>query len=190
MSDLLQPNVLTVAGGIAAGVGVAALCFPRYFRELTLRRLGKVPVIDAEADVFDVFGKWRSSFHPDAIARRHAELECEIRQKSPDAKRELALLEDLRKRALGVHRQLEDGEHVPLAATHSTAGPAAQQQPRKSNWREVLGVGRNVYNLKEVHEAYRRRAREAHPDRPGGSHEAMALVNAAYEAATAELEFD
>jgi curved DNA-binding protein CbpA len=51
-------------------------------------------------------------------------------------------------------------------------------------------VGRNVYSLKEVHEAYRRRAREAHPDRPGGSHEAMALVNAAYEAAAAELEFD
>lgn len=188
MIDFLQPNLLTVAGAIAVGVGVAALCFPRYAREFALRRLGKEPVIDASDTVYNVFGEWRSSFSPEAIAARYAELQGEIRRKSPSVKAELELLDRLRERALDIQRKHAAGVGVPLATTFSTSTPSQQQ--RRSNWREVLGVGRNVYSLKEVHEAYRRRAREAHPDRPGGSHEEMARVNAAYREATADLEFD
>lgn len=189
MTDFLQPNLLTVAGAVAVGVGVAALCFPRYFREFTLRRLGKEPVIDAGDTVYKVFGEWRSSFTPEAIAARYAELQGEIRRKSPNVKAELELLDRLHGRALDIQRQHAAGVEVPLAATFSTSTPSQQQQSN-SNWREVLGVGRNVYSLREVHEAYRRRAKEAHPDRPGGSHEEMARVTRAYREATADLEFD
>ncbi|KWU26298.1 J domain-containing protein [Burkholderia cenocepacia] len=190
MSDLLQPNILTVAGAIAVSVGVVALCFPRFFREKALRGLGKTPVIDAGDDVFDVFGKWRSSFTEEALEKRFLELQEQIRKRSPDVIGELALLDQLRARAEATRAKLAAGEHVPLASTHSNAGPTVLQKPSGSNWREVLGVGRNVYNLSEVRTAYRRKAREAHPDHQGGSHDAMAKVTAAYKAAKAELQFD
>ncbi len=54
------------------------------------------------------------------------------------------------------------------------------------DWREVLGVG-PAAGLDEAQEAFRRRAREAHPDMPGGSNDAMARLNAAMADARAEL---
>jgi len=42
-----------------------------------------------------------------------------------------------------------------------------------------LGVGRDA-TTEEVRDAYRRRARELHPDAPGGDATAMARLNAAY----------
>lgn len=53
------------------------------------------------------------------------------------------------------------------------------------NWREVLGVGATK-DFQEVKRAYRLRSKDAHPDH-GGSEVAMARLNAAYDAAKAEL---
>ncbi|TAM15920.1 MAG: J domain-containing protein [Pandoraea sp.] len=58
---------------------------------------------------------------------------------------------------------------------------------RTRHWREVIGVETGVTNIGLVRVAYRRRAMELHPDRPGGSHDAMAELNAALAAAEKEL---
>ena len=52
------------------------------------------------------------------------------------------------------------------------------------SWRDVLGDCRT---LEAAEHAYRTKAREAHPD-AGGSHDDMAELNAAIEAARAEFE--
>lgn len=54
------------------------------------------------------------------------------------------------------------------------------------DWREVLGVGPDA-SLEAVEAAFRAKAREVHPDRPGGSTEEMTRLNAAIAAARAEL---
>lgn len=58
--------------------------------------------------------------------------------------------------------------------------------PAPEDWRSVLGVGQGA-TLREAEEAYRRRAREVHPDKPGGDAAAMSALNAAREAARQEL---
>lgn len=63
-------------------------------------------------------------------------------------------------------------------------GFAALPAPSE-DWRAVLGCATGNLVMAEDH--YRAKAREAHPDRPGGSHEAMARLNAAIAAARAEL---
>jgi hypothetical protein len=63
-----------------------------------------------------------------------------------------------------------------------TALPA---QGGAASWSEVLGVPSDA-SRDEVHEAYRRRSLECHPDR-GGSHDAMARVNQAWAEAQADL---
>jgi hypothetical protein len=55
------------------------------------------------------------------------------------------------------------------------------------DWRDVIGVPQWETKLSEVRAAYRRRAMESHPDRAGGSHAAMAELNAALAAAEREL---
>ncbi|WP_207000630.1 J domain-containing protein [Trinickia mobilis] len=70
------------------------------------------------------------------------------------------------------------------AFTGFTALPAPGA-PR--NWREVIGVGPGVRDMATVRAEYRRRAQEHHPDRPGGSHDAMTELNAALAAAEKEL---
>ena len=57
--------------------------------------------------------------------------------------------------------------------------------PPPDDWRRVLGLG-DQPTLAEVDAAYKRLARERHPD-SGGSGHAMAELNAAREAARAEL---
>ncbi|VWB69734.1 J domain-containing protein [Burkholderia lata] len=67
-------------------------------------------------------------------------------------------------------------------------GFAALAAPdRTRHWREVLGVPPEMREMWQVRATYRRRAMEFHPDRPGGSHDAMAELNAALVAAEKEL---
>lgn len=65
--------------------------------------------------------------------------------------------------------------------------PAGNPAPR--SWREVFGfVTSGPISRENVEAAYRRLARDRHPDMPGGSDEAMAELNAARAAALAELD--
>ncbi len=70
------------------------------------------------------------------------------------------------------------------AFTGFTALPAPSA-PR--DWREVIGVPDWETKLSEVRAVFRRRVMEMHPDRPGGSHDAMTELNAAMAAAEKEL---
>jgi hypothetical protein len=55
----------------------------------------------------------------------------------------------------------------------------------KREWWEVLGVSRDC-TREQVKAAYRRLASQYHPDKPGGSHERMAQINAAQDAGLQE----
>lgn len=68
-------------------------------------------------------------------------------------------------------------------------GFAALPSPStRKPWREVLGVGEGwVGTESDIEVRYRSVAKNVHPDLPGGSHEAMAEVNAAREAALREI---
>lgn len=55
-------------------------------------------------------------------------------------------------------------------------------------WHEVLGVPARERDIEVVRQAFRRQAAAHHPDRPGGSLERQAAVNAAWQQAKAELE--
>ncbi len=72
------------------------------------------------------------------------------------------------------------GLHIVRAAF---AGFKSLPAPSGPGWRETLG---NPHNIAAAEIAYRERAKAAHPDRPGGSHEAMAHLNRAIEAARKE----
>ncbi|MGF6806245.1 hypothetical protein OKW30_001371 [Paraburkholderia sp. Clong3] len=70
------------------------------------------------------------------------------------------------------------------AFTGFTALPAPEA-PR--HWREVIGVPAYVRDMATVRAEYRRRAAQHHPDRPGGSHDAMTELNAALAMAEKEI---
>lgn len=72
------------------------------------------------------------------------------------------------------------------AFTGFTALPAPGQTTARS-WREVLGVGEATVTAAGVEAAYKRGAMRVHPDRPGGSHEAMAELNRARDQALAAI---
>lgn len=78
--------------------------------------------------------------------------------------------------------------HGTLALVRATfTGFAALPAPTaKRNWHVVLGLG-STASRDSVEAAYRSLAKERHPDKPGGSAEAMAELNAAREAALKEL---
>ncbi len=60
--------------------------------------------------------------------------------------------------------------------------------PAPEDWRAVLGFAPHARpDLAAAESAYRIRARDAHPDVPGGSHDAMARLNRAIEQARKEL---
>jgi hypothetical protein len=77
------------------------------------------------------------------------------------------------------------GDMLEAAFTGFTALPAPGA---KRHWREVIGVGPDVSDLAAVRAEYRRRAAQHHPDRAGGSHDAMTELNAALAQAEKELE--
>lgn len=58
--------------------------------------------------------------------------------------------------------------------------------PPADSWRDVLGVPAGA-DLDAAEAAYRAAARSAHPDKPGGSSDAMARLNAAIASARREL---
>jgi hypothetical protein len=51
--------------------------------------------------------------------------------------------------------------------------------PAPDPWWKMLGLDGPARSEREIKEAYRRASATAHPDRPGGSHDRMAAVNAA-----------
>ena len=55
-----------------------------------------------------------------------------------------------------------------------------------NDWRAVLGVPADC-SLDDAERAYRAKAHDVHPDKPGGSHAAMAQLNAAIAAARKDL---
>lgn len=74
------------------------------------------------------------------------------------------------------------GDMLEAAFTGFTALPAPGA---KREWMEVLGVPR-ASTRESVKQAYRVLASRYHPDKPGGSHERMAELNAAQDAALKE----
>lgn len=71
------------------------------------------------------------------------------------------------------------------------AGYGALPPPGASNrppWRKVLGLDERLAVSKaDIEASYRTEAKRLHPDVPGGSHEAMAQLNEARDAALAEF---
>lgn len=60
--------------------------------------------------------------------------------------------------------------------------------PAPDDWRAALGFGPgDAPSIDDVTSRYRARARDVHPDQPGGSPEAMSALNAAMQAARKEL---
>jgi len=64
-------------------------------------------------------------------------------------------------------------------------GFLALPAPKGSHWTEVLSLPKDA-KRDDVRAAYRRLASTFHPDKPGGSHEKMAQLNAAQEQALQE----
>jgi hypothetical protein len=71
------------------------------------------------------------------------------------------------------------------AFTGFTALPAPGA---RREWWEVLGLTRSAATRDSVREAFRRLASQHHPDKPGGSHEKMAELNSAQDAALLEVQ--
>lgn len=80
--------------------------------------------------------------------------------------------------------------HGTLALVRASfTGFAALPAPAsKRPWRDVLGFGAlDPATADEIADAYRKLSRERHPDRPGGSHDLMAELNAARAEALKEI---
>jgi hypothetical protein len=78
--------------------------------------------------------------------------------------------------------------HGTLHLVRATfAGFKALPAPKGSHWREILKIGSKAVDGALVEKQYRKLAAEAHPDKPGGSTEAMAALNAARQTALAEI---
>jgi hypothetical protein len=79
--------------------------------------------------------------------------------------------------------------HGVASLSEMFAGFAALPPPGPvfpRSWRDVFGFGTGPASLSDVEDRYRAMAQEAHPDK-GGSHQRMAELNAAREAARREL---
>lgn len=76
--------------------------------------------------------------------------------------------------------------HGTLALVRATFhGFLALPAPKGSHWTEVLGIDAKA-TRDDVKAAYRALAGKHHPDKAGGSHERMAELNAAHDAALKE----
>lgn len=63
-----------------------------------------------------------------------------------------------------------------------------QALPAPPSWRKVLGVDPGPVTKEQVEAAFRQASKSAHPDRPGGSHDAMAELTRARDEALREVE--
>jgi hypothetical protein len=117
-----------------------------------------------------------------ALARRQMVMACDRYVTQADNARSLGL-------AIAAMRQLErhgGGAMMNRAFDGFAALPSPDAAPRA--WREVLGISDDVrIDTETIDHCYRVRAKRAHPD-AGGSHEAMAELNAAREQALREIE--
>lgn len=74
-----------------------------------------------------------------------------------------------------------------FAALPAPAGPDGVTPIRKKSWREVFGlIPIGPVTQEEIEAAFRRLAKSCHPDKPGGSSEAMKELNIARETALRE----
>lgn len=74
------------------------------------------------------------------------------------------------------------GAHmVERAFSGFTALPPPMTTPVRRDWWTVLGLTRSA-SIDEIKAAYRKLAAKAHPDQPGGSHDAMAELSLARDA--------
>lgn len=72
-----------------------------------------------------------------------------------------------------------------FAGYDALPAPGADNRP---SWRKVLGLDeRTPVSVPDIEAAYRSEAKRLHPDKPGGSHDAMAQLNHARDAALREL---
>lgn len=77
--------------------------------------------------------------------------------------------------------------HGTLALVRATfTGFKALAAPAGAHWRDVLGLS-NGATRQDIETAYRRLAAERRPDKPGGSDDAMAALNAAKQMALSEI---
>lgn len=72
------------------------------------------------------------------------------------------------------------GDMVDAAFTGFTALPEAIVTPQRKTWWQILGVKEDA-SVQEINNAYRNKARTAHPDTPGGSQEAFIELKKALE---------
>lgn len=92
-------------------------------------------------------------------------------------------------KTIGAMRGIErwgSGDMTDTAFSGFQALPPPSAANRRP-WRSVLLVGNEPMTRETAEKVYRALAREAHPDAPGGSHERMAELNGAIEAAREEL---
>lgn len=72
-----------------------------------------------------------------------------------------------------------------FAGYDALPAPGADNRPP---WRKVLGIAEDENaSAAAIQAAFRDRARDLHPDTPGGNHEAMTQLNLARDAALAEI---
>jgi hypothetical protein len=79
--------------------------------------------------------------------------------------------------------------HGTLALVRATfAGFTALPAPAASrSWRQVLQLNPGTATRDQIERAYRQASKTAHPDAPGGSHDAMSELNRAREKALKEI---
>lgn len=82
--------------------------------------------------------------------------------------------------------ELRHGTLAIVRAT-MTGFAALPPPPGKRGWREILGLPPGPHSAHDVVEMHRRLSVVRHPDKPGGSNEAMAELNAARDAALKEI---
>lgn len=84
--------------------------------------------------------------------------------------------------------ELRHGTLALVRATFTGFTAALPAPPAKRPWREVLGFGAlDPANRDWIDDAYRKLAKERHPDKPGGSADAMAELNRARAEAIKEI---
>lgn len=84
--------------------------------------------------------------------------------------------------------ELRHGTLALVRATFQGFTPALPAPGAKRPWRDVMGCAPGERVTRDIVEArYRRLASIRHPDKPGGSHEAMAELNRARDEALKEI---